>query len=46
MSEKSEIADLMEENEEEMQLLHSLYNKHRELFDQTELTEDLERLQM
>lgn len=29
-----------------MQLLQDLYDKHKELLDQTKLTQDLERLQM
>ena len=44
MSEKQDIIDLLQENQEEMDLLAGLYNQHKEHLDQTKLTHDLERL--
>jgi len=44
MSEKRDILDLLQENQEEMDLLAQLYNEHKECLDQTKLTQDLERL--
>ena len=44
MSEKRDILDLLQENQEEMDLLAGLYNEHKERLDQTKLTHDLERL--
>ena len=46
MSEKQDILDLLQENQEEMDLLAQLYNEHKECLDQTKLTQDLERLRM
>ena len=46
MSEKQEILDLLQENQEEMDLLAGLYNEHKEHLDQTKLTHDLERLRV
>jgi len=45
MLEEQEIVDLIEENQEEMDLLAEIYNEHKELFDQCNLTQDLERFQ-
>ena len=44
MSEKQDILDLLQENQEEMDLLAELYNEHKERLDQTKLTQALERL--
>ena len=44
MSEKQDIIDLLQENQEEMNLLAGIYNQHKEHLDQTKLTHDLERL--
>jgi hypothetical protein len=44
MSENDEIADLLEENKGAIHFLTDTYNKHKELLDQHELTEDLEQL--
>ena len=38
------MADLLKENQEEMDLLAELYNEHKEHLDQSKLTQDLERL--
>ena len=44
MSEKQDILDLLQENQEEMDILADLYNEHKECLDQAKLTHDLERL--
>ena len=44
MSEKQDILDLLQENQEEMDLLADLYDKHKEHLEQAKLTHDLERL--
>jgi hypothetical protein len=44
VTENEEIADLLEENKAEVDFLIKIYNSHKELLDQHELTEDLEQL--
>lgn len=43
MSDQAGVADLIEENEEEMRLLQDMHDKEQKLLDQTGLTEDLGR---
>ena len=44
MSEKQDILDLLQENQEEMDLLAELYKEHKERLDQTKLWSDFERM--
>jgi hypothetical protein len=44
MSENDVIADLLEDNKREIDLLTRMYNEHKELLDQHKLTGDLEQL--
>jgi predicted RNA-binding protein with EMAP domain len=44
LSERKEVTELINENEEEMRLLQDLYIEHKELLDQDKLNEDLEQL--
>jgi len=44
MTERQDIADLLQVNQEETNLLADLYNEHKEFLDQSKLTQDLERL--
>ena len=44
MTERQDIVDLLQENQEEMNLLADLYNEHKECLDQSKLAQDLERL--